>query len=171
MTLSEQELATLLRERAIRLLLLGNGQRIWEASPSPRHQMIVDEVRATIRPRTLPNCESSACACSHLADVCIRLPDGSLVRPDIAIFCTRPPRQQHALTLVPTAIIEVLSPQYETKDLHDLPPVYLANGVLDVLVVDADQRQVTHFQQTEITLLPMPLQIDLQGGCCCGVDV
>lgn len=124
MPLTEQDLDSLIRDRAIRLLVLSSGKRIWEASPSPLHQMIVDEIRATIQPAGAETAGGVDCAGRHLADVYIRLPDGSLVRPDISIFCSRPPRQRQALTLVPPAVIEVVSPNYETKDLEDLPPIY-----------------------------------------------
>ncbi|NJK79796.1 MAG: Uma2 family endonuclease [Chloroflexaceae bacterium] len=165
MALTEQELDMLIRERAIRLLVLSNGNRIWEAAPSPLHQMIIDEIRASIKPLAAQSGEK--CDCYHLADVYIRLPDGSLVRPDVSIFCTPPPRQRQALTLVPAAIIEVISPGYETKDLGDLPPIYLANGVRDVLVVNTDQRQVTHFRSTGPVMHALPLSIDLECGCSC----
>ncbi len=171
MTLTEQDLDSLIRDHAIRLLVLSNGKRIWEASPGPLHQMIVDEIRATIQPAGAETAGGVDCAGRHLAAVYIRLPDGSLVRPDISIFCTRPPRQRQALTLVPPAIIEVVSPNYETKDLEDLPPIYLANGVLDVLVVDADQRRVTHFRGADSRSFAMPLTLDLQCGCRCTFDV
>jgi hypothetical protein len=168
---TEQDLDELIRDRAIRLLVLGSGKRIWEASPSPLHQMIVDEIRATIRPDILTTSGAPGCECHHLSDVYIRLPDGSLVRPDISIFCARPPRQRQALDIVPLAVIEIISPNYETKDMEELPPVYLANGVLDVLVVDSDQRQVTHFRAAGTTNHQMPVTIDLQCGCRCTIDV
>lgn len=41
MTLTEHDLDLLVRDRAVRLLVLGSGKRIWEASPSPLHQMLV----------------------------------------------------------------------------------------------------------------------------------
>ena len=50
--LTEHDLDDLMANRAIRLLVLGNGKRIWEASPSPLHQMLIDDIRATIRPAT-----------------------------------------------------------------------------------------------------------------------
>jgi hypothetical protein len=46
--LTEQDLDLLVRDRAIRLLVLSNGKRIWEASPSPLHQMVIDEIRTSI---------------------------------------------------------------------------------------------------------------------------
>jgi hypothetical protein len=173
-TLTEHDLDSLIRDRAIRLLVLGSGKRIWEASPSPLHQMIVDEIRASISASSaspsMASPDRAGCGCYHLSDVYIRLPDESLVRPDIAIFCTLPPRQRQALTLLPAAVIEVISPNYETKDLEDLPPVYLANGIADVLVVDADQQQLTHFRRTGTTQHPLPVVVELPYGCRCAIN-
>jgi hypothetical protein len=163
--LSEHDLDALIADRAVRLLLLSNGKRIWEASPSPLHQMLVDDIRATIRPLAAEDGTSGACGCHHIADVYIRLPDTSLVRPDISIFCAPPPRQRQALRLVPAAVIEVISPNYEAKDTDDLPPVYLANGVQDVVVVDPEQAQVIHFTADGQTTYPLPLPLALRCGC------
>jgi hypothetical protein len=60
--LTEQNLDRLLRDRAVRLLVLGSGKRIWEASSSPLHQMIIDDIRAalpsapTTKPKTAQRC-------------------------------------------------------------------------------------------------------------------
>jgi hypothetical protein len=45
-------------------------------------------------------------------------PDGSLKRPDISIFCHEPEEQDDAISLVPEAMIEVVSRGYEAKDLE-----------------------------------------------------
>ncbi len=169
MQVTETELDELVYRRAIRLLVLGNGKHIWEASPSPLHQMLIDEIRATIQPVASGDMARSGCGCFHLADVYIRLPDTSLVRPDIAIFCERPPRQRQALRVVPAAVIEVISPTYEVKDLEDLPPVYLSNGIRDVLVVDSDQQRVTHFQHAGTTVYSTPHTARFACGCECFV--
>lgn len=163
--ISEQDLDALIADHAIRLLVLSNGKRIWEASPSPLHQMLIDDIRATIRPGVADDGTPSDCGCHHIADVYIRLPDASLVRPDIAIFCTPPPRQRQALRVVPAAVIEVLSPNYEAKDTDDLPPIYLANGVQDVVAVDPERAQVIHFTADGQTRSPLPLALALRCGC------
>lgn len=163
--LSDHDLDDLVEGRAIRLLVLGNGKRIWEASPSPLHQMLIDDIRATIRPVAGDEGTSSPCGCHHIADVYVRLPDASLVRPDISIFCTPPPRQRQALRVVPAAVIEVISPNYEAKDTEDLPPVYLANGVQDVVVVDPEQAHALHITADGQTQHPVPITLALRCGC------
>jgi Uma2 family endonuclease len=163
--LTEQDLDILIADRAIRLLALGNGRRIWEASPSPYHQMLIDDIRASIRPLIPADEQPPPCGCHHISDVYIRLPDSSLVRPDIAVFCTPPPRQRNALRIVPAAVIEVISPNYEAKDTEDLPPVYLANGVLDVIVVDSEQHRVLRFDADGQTTADAPVTLALRCGC------
>lgn len=163
--LTEQTLDDLIADRAIRLLVLANGKRLWEASPSPLHQMVIDDIRATIRPVGSEPATPAPCGCHHIADVYVRLPDTSLVRPDIAIFCAPPPRQRQALHVVPAAVIEIISPNYEAKDTEDLPPVYLANGVQDVLVVDPEQQTVLHFTAAGQTPYVVPLTLRLRCGC------
>lgn len=164
MTITETDLDELIRDRRVRLLSLSSGKRIWEASPSPLHQMLIDDIRAAIRPRAREGLVDD-CGCHHLADVYIRLPDTSLVRPDIAIFCEQPPRQREALRIVPQAVIEVVSPGYETKDYEDLPPIYLAAGVQDVVIVDVDREQVTYMHGKAVETHATPHTLDLRCGC------
>lgn len=165
MTLTEADLDQLIHDRAIRLMLLGPQQRpIWEASPSPLHQMVVRTIERSIEPA--PG-NGGGCACYSLADTYFRLPDGSLVRPDIAVLCEVPPRQREALKVVPTAVIEIVSPPYQAKDYDELPPVYLANGVLDVLVVDIERGVLTHITAEERQEFTLPTARLLQSGCLC----
>lgn len=165
MTITDADLDQLIHDRAIRLMLLGPQQRpIWEASPSPLHQMVVRVIERSIEP--VPN-DGDGCVCYSLADTYFRLPDGSLVRPDIAILCRVPPRQREALKIVPSAVIEVVSPGYQAKDYDELPPVYLANGILDVLVVDVERGILTHITPEDRQELPLPAVRQLKSGCLC----
>ena len=164
MTITDQELDQLIAERQIRLMLLGPQQRpIWEASPSPLHQIFVRDIETSIRAAADT---SDDCACEHIADAYIRLPDRSLVRPDIAIFCEPIPRQREAYAAVPAAVIEIVSPNYEAKDYEELPPIYLANGVRDVVVVDPEQGVFTHYRPGQSRAIqPLPRQLQLACGC------
>jgi Uma2 family endonuclease len=164
MTVTDRDLDQLIAERQVRLMLLGPQQRpIWEASPSPLHQIFVRDIEASIR----ASAESrDDCACEHIADAYIRLPDSSLVRPDIAIFCAPIPRQREAYAAVPAAVIEIVSPNYEVKDYEELPPVYLANGVRDVVVVDPEQSVFTHYRPGHTrSIQQLPHQLHLECGC------
>ena len=137
-----------------------------EASPASRHQMTAKEIESSLHP--LPG-RANGCACYSLQDVLIRFgdPDQSLKRPDIAIFCERPPKSDGALTILPGAVIEILSLGYEDKDLgDDGAPFYLDCGVLDVLVVDPRAHRVRHYQAGQaVKVLSTPIMIDLQCGC------
>src|SRR5690348_9721951 len=77
----------LLRQGQVKLEITG-GTRTWRLLPSPRHQKMIDRIRATIAP--IPGF-ATGCGCFHLADVQLKFPDGSFKRPDIAIFCVEPP--------------------------------------------------------------------------------
>ncbi len=169
--IDEVELEQLVAEGDVRLLIV-EGRHIWEASPSPAHQMIVDDIRASIRPAEKRG-SGGGCGCYHLADTNLTLTPRrrkhSQVRPDIAIYCERPPRQQTALRIVPAAVIEIVSPRYEEKDLETLPPAYLHAGVLDVLVYDPQTQAITWFDQQggveEPQHLTAPQTITLHCGC------
>lgn len=141
------------------------GRQKWEASPASRHQKIVRRLERSIRPAQ----KDSGCICYELADVLLRFadPDRSLKRPDIAIFCHEPPDTDEALEIVPETVIEVLSSGYEEKDLGpDGAPFYIAQGVCDVLVVDAATGTVHHFRpDCSIVRYAMPITLELACGC------
>jgi Uma2 family endonuclease len=159
------DLDQLLREGAIRLEIT-SGIPTWEASPGSRHQRTIDRIRASIEPIEDSDRE---CQCAHLSDVLIRFQDGSLKRPDIAIFCAEPPDQDEALTLIPQAVIEIISPGYEYKDLSLNPQFYLAQGLLDVVIVDPRSGVVTHYRTTQVDNHHAPVRLDLQCGCRCTI--
>lgn len=122
------------------------GQPRWEALPSSRHQKALQQIERSVRP-TLA--DLPGCVCFTLANVLIRFPDSdrSLKRPDLAIFCEEPPDSDEAIERIPVAVVEILSPGYEDKDLgSDGAPFYLTYGVRDVVVFDPRQKLATHFQ-------------------------
>lgn len=53
-----------------------------------------------------------------MSDVYVSFPDGSLKRPDISIFCQEPAEEEEAITLVPEAVIEIVSKGFEAKDFE-----------------------------------------------------
>ncbi|HYP51214.1 MAG TPA: Uma2 family endonuclease, partial [Pyrinomonadaceae bacterium] len=121
------------------------GLPIWEASPVLLHQEKVDEIRATIKK---PD-SGKTCDCFHYSDIYIQFPDGSLKRPDVSLFCEKPKEREEAVKSVPAAIVEVISKSYEAKDLEISPPVYLANDVKDVVVLNPYTNEVLHFREGE----------------------
>ncbi len=139
------EMAMQIGERdGVKLEIVG-GIPTWEAFPAFRHQEHVDRVRASIRPIEIGD-GHTGCACIHAADVYVRFPDGSMKRPDISIFCRRPTEEITAITLLPEAVVEILSPTYEAKDLVIGVPFYLRSGIKDVLVLDPETLTVIHFR-------------------------
>jgi hypothetical protein len=152
MTVTDKDLDQLIAARQVRLMLLGPQQRpIWEASPSPLHQIFVRDIEASIRTSADSH---DGCTCEHIADAYIRLPDSSI------------PRQREAYAAVPAAVIEIVSPNYEAKDYEELPPVYLANGVRDVVVVDPEQAVFTHYRPGQPrSIQQLPHQLRLACGC------
>lgn len=147
----------------VRLEIAGNLP-IWEASPLYKHQKAVDRIRDSI-----PQTEGANCSCIDVADVYVSFPDGSLKRPDVSIFCTEPTEEEEAITQVPEAVIEVISKKYEANDLEISPPIYLANGVLDVVVFNSYTMEVVHFGQDERLTFTSPVEIQFACGCGCVV--
>jgi hypothetical protein len=154
-------------ELGVRLEIVG-GLPIWEAHPLPKHQRAVDRIRSTIipPPRTA---DGDGCAGLHLASVLVHFRDGSLKRPDIAIFCREPDEDDAAITLVPEAVIEVISKGYEAKDLEIGPRFYLSQGVKDVVVFDPYTLVVLHVHVGGASRHVSPVPIQLQCGCRCTV--
>jgi len=149
----------LAEQLGIRLEKVG-GLHIWEAQPLWRHQKAIDRVRATIKP--LPG---SACPCVHTSGVYISFRDGSLKRPDVAIFCQEPQELDEAITLVPDAVVEVVSKGYEAKDLELGPRFYLSQGVRDVIVLDPLTLLVLHVRADQAVRHVSPVRIELQCEC------
>ncbi len=91
-------------ELGIRLEIVA-GLPIWEAHPVWKHRKAVDRIRGTIQKHN-PSSESE---CVHAAAVYVQFGDGSLKRPDVAIFCREPDEDEDAISLVPEAVVEVVS--------------------------------------------------------------
>lgn len=162
------DLDQLLREGAVRLEITG-GIPTWEALPGSRHQRTIDRIRASIAPLPEGAEGQEGCQCAHLSDVLIRFKDDSFKRPDIAIFCQEPPDQDEALTVLPVAVIEVISPGYEYKDVALNPQFYLAQGLSDVVIVDPRSGAVTHYRTTEVASHHAPITLKLSCGCKCAI--
>lgn len=152
-------------ELGIRLEIVG-GLPIWESSPLIKHQRAIDRIRASIAAVT-PS--TGVCACTHLADVYVSFPDGSLKRPDIAVFCTEPEDDDEPIKTIPEAVIEVISKGYEAKDLEVGPRFYLSQGVKDIVVFDPYTLLVLHVRKDGVQRLSSPTQLQLECGCYCTV--
>lgn len=154
-------------ELGVRLEIVG-GLPLWEAHPVLKHQRAVDRIRSSI---TNPpqSSQGNGCACIHYADVYVSFPDNSLLRPDISIFCREPEEQDEAITLLPEAVIEIVSKGYEAKDLEIGPRFYLSQGVKDVVVFDPDTLFVLHVRRNSAARHVSPIKLALECGCTCMV--
>jgi Uma2 family endonuclease len=142
-----------------------NGLTIWEGSPVYKHQKAIDRIRTSIQ---LASESGSDCGCIHIADVSIAFPDGSKKRPDISIFCVEPPEDEE-IRIIPEAVIEVISKDYEKKDTEIGAPFYLSQGVKDVILFDPYKGSVSHLRHDSRRDLASPVHIELECGCSCTV--
>lgn len=139
-----------------------NGLAIWEAMPLYGHQKAVERIARSVRVAD----GVTDCACVHAIDVYVQFRDG-LKRPDVSIFCREPTDEeaQSALTLIPEAVVEVVSKGYEAKDLQFAPNFYLSQGVKDVLVFDPATLLVLHATPDRTERLVSPVTRRLACGC------
>ena len=137
-------LTRLANDAGVRLEIV-RGITTWEAQPVYRHQRVVRQIDQSIRP--LASDGANACACIVVQDVSIRFPDGSHKRPDISVFCREPDELDSEVTLLPEAVIEVLSAEYEARDLLIGIPFYQQVGVKDIVVLDPRTGEMRHWQQ------------------------
>lgn len=151
----------------VRLEITG-GRTTWEALPGALHHGVVDDIRQNL---TRLNPPDAACGCFHIADTYIEFAPALLRRPDIAIFCEKPPRPDGALTgIIPGAVIEVLSAGYEQKD-RDAVPLYLGHNVRDVILVDPRQHTLEwHTFNQPRRLLDLPTTCTVRMGCVIQID-
>ncbi|MGF1613454.1 MAG: Uma2 family endonuclease [Gammaproteobacteria bacterium] len=149
-------------ELGIRLEIV-NGLPIWEAQPLYRHQKHIERI---VRGIDKTGAAQSECDCIHAVDVYVQFPNG-LKRPDISIFCREPSEEEQdsVLTMVPEAVVEVVSKGYEAKDLEIGPPFYLSQGVKDVIVFDPLTLLVLHVRRNRTTRQVSPVVIELECGC------
>jgi Uma2 family endonuclease len=143
-----------------------NGLSIWEAQPRIRHQTAVNRIRANV---VRLKSDDTRCECFVINEVLIRFPNGSLKTPDISIFCRKPEEEDRTITVTPDAIVEVISPRYEAKDLVIGPPFYISQGVRDVIVFDPTSLKISHFRKDVTREYLSPTTISLECGCICSI--
>jgi len=154
-----EDLVEMADDAGVKLEITG-GIPTWEAFPGPRHQKAVGRIFVTVE-----RSSGSDCACFQMLDTYIKFPDGSLKRPDIAIFGEEPPDTDEAYPQIPEAVLEVLSKDYEKKDTEIGAPFYLGQGVKDVILFDPRTQEVTHRRRDGTNLYKSPVTIKLECGC------
>ena len=163
MSLPFSELIREAEQINVRLEMI-RGVAVWEASPVFLHQQEIKRIVASIK-----RLSSTGCACIDTQDTLFRFPDGSFKRPDVALLCAMPDAVEadEALSVIPAAVVEVLSKDYEYKDLVLSPPFYLENSVKDVLIFDPRTGVVVHHRAdwTAPQTLTSPAHLSLECGC------
>jgi len=139
-----------------------NGLGIWEVQPAKRHITATKRIENSIRPDPASD---KGCGCVSYQDLYVQFSDGSLKRPDISIFCREPDEEDDAVTLIPEAVVEVVSRGSEMKDLELNPPFYLSRGVRDVVVLNPYTGQVYHHRADGVQRFQSPVLISLECGC------
>jgi hypothetical protein len=137
-------------------LYLVDGLPRWEASHSPRHQLAIDAVRAGLQP-------GAHCPGAIYYRVDLRLGEHTLLCPDLAIYAAELANEDAAVTTVPVAVIEVLHPDSIAKN-RALVPVYLREGVLDVVLFDPESGGITHYSGKLAMEYRAPLRLQLSCG-------
>ena len=66
--------------------------------------------------------------------------------------------------MVPSAVIEIISPGYEDKDRFNAP-WYLRQGVQDVIVLDPRNEEVTHYYEGQVSIHQSPVVLTTLAGC------
>jgi Putative restriction endonuclease len=163
MSLPYEYLITEAERFNVRLEIIA-GATVWEASPVFKHQWEVKRIASSLQPQS-----GSSCECIETQDTLFKFPDGSLKRPDIAVLRTMPDLETAdvALELIPTAVVEIISKNYEYKDFVLAPPFYLSQGVRDILIFNPADKSVLHYRpdleqpKTYIS----PITLNLECGC------
>ncbi len=147
-------------EIGLRLEVTDSGI-VWEVAPGFLHQ----DLAVTIYSGIQPDPRATGCECVRALDVYVRFPSGLVKRPDLSIFCRRPEQEEGFVRMVPEAVVEITSPGYEAKDLVSGPPLYLANGVKDVVVLDRGRGEVHHTDMAGTRVHTSPVTLALACGC------
>jgi hypothetical protein len=149
-------------EQGYRLEII-DGLGVWEVHPARRHIEAEARIERSVRPN--PAKPNPDCGCHVYRDLYVKFPDGSLRRPDVAVYCRVPEEEDEAVTLKPEAVIEVVSMGSEKKDLEISPPFYLRQGILDVVVLDPYTGTVWHHRRSGVQRHQSPIDIELECGC------
>ena len=150
------------REAGIRLEYIA-GIPVWEARPVYRHQRKTLDMQISL----LHAARADGCGCHPIADVAIRFPDGSIKRPDIAVYCVEPPEaeQNRAVTTLPEAVIEIISSDYEKKDTEISLPFYLAQAIPDIVIFNPETNRVAHYHGGQTDERDSPVELTFACGC------
>ena len=153
------------REAGLKLEYVG-GIPVWEAMPVFRHQMKANAICFSVKSAFA---DGNGCACLAVPDLSILFPEGSMKRPDVSIFCREPDEQDTDSALIPEAVIEIISRNYEKKDTEISLPFYLAQAIPDIVLFNPETNRVSHYHDGLTEEHDSP--VDLTFACGCRVTV
>lgn len=142
------------------------GLPVWETHPVMKRQSAALRIQNSFHP--INEIEGRRAAVFY-PDIEILFPEGSVKRPEISRFCQEPDDQESAATLIPEAIIEILSRGYQAKDLVIGVPFYLARGTRDVIVFDPVTSRTKHFRKGETRDFASAVETRMECGFVCTV--
>jgi len=122
---------------------LGRGVIVVSDVPRPRHFAQVNAIRRQLAAYDLSH-PGRIYAIAAGSDCKILLPDFESERhPDTAIYKTAPPSGEDVwMRWVPELVIEVVSPGSEDRDYEEKREEYLAFGVREYWIFDADKQEM-----------------------------
>lgn len=129
-----------------------DGELFLMASPSFRHQILVNEIAGIFYNYFKDN------KCSSLTspfDIKLQgyapkfKEDPNVVQPDIIVICDPENVKNDIYQGVPSLLVEVLSPSTKKRDLILKLNLYLKSGVNEYWIVDPENKKITQYIFTE----------------------
>ena len=119
-----------------------NGLTVWSSSGTVLHQSAIDRIMKSMYYAGQHN---TGHGCFFYYDIMVQFPDGSLTRPDISVFSKEPVEQTFAVTMLPDAVIEIISKDYEAKGREIGVPFYISQNIRDIVLLDPYTGEVLHY--------------------------
>jgi Uma2 family endonuclease len=129
-----------------------NGELIEMAGPNDQHQVFVGEmyIAVTVQAREL------GIGQTRISPYDVAIDEFNTFQPDL-LYVSNERRgifDGHGVTGAPDVVVEVLSDSTRRRDLEEKLPVYGANGVREVWVVDLDAETVSKYVGDGQSLIP-----------------
>jgi Uma2 family endonuclease len=141
-----------------RLYELSRGIIIVSDVPGKKHFRIVDQIKQQLYLFKATHPEVIRMIGGGSEAKLLVPPYESERHPDISVYKTDPPDSDDIwATWVPEIVVEVISPGSEKRDYEEEPPEYLAFGVTEYWIVDAEKHQFTVMQRSGGRWLPRML--------------
>jgi Uma2 family endonuclease len=134
-------------------------------SPFGPHERLVGELFLQVS----SGIREQGCDCRAYTNLDWILSRDTVVRPDLMIVCGEQPDRH--LEHAPVVAVEVLSPSTRERDLTVKQTLYRESGVKHCLVIDPDDRRLTHFTHGVETQIPHDGRVTLELDRDCEIEV